>query len=36
VRNRADILCVHPREVATVKHIVASVEKRILLEQGGA
>lgn len=34
VRNGADVLCVRPEEVRTVKHIVASVEKRMLLEQG--
>ncbi len=34
VRNGADIICVGASELGTVKHIVASVEKRMLLEQG--
>ncbi len=34
VRKRADILCLKPQELATVRHIVASVEKRILIERG--
>jgi len=35
VRNRADILCPRPRELGTVRHVVASVEKRLLMEKGG-
>jgi hypothetical protein len=36
VRRGADIICVRPPEIHTVKHIIASVEKRMLLEQGRA
>ncbi|MFO7618400.1 MAG: hypothetical protein R6W91_01900 [Thermoplasmata archaeon] len=36
VRRSADIICMGPSEVSTVKHIIASVEKRMLLEQGRA
>ncbi|MBU4031821.1 MAG: hypothetical protein KKD98_03370, partial [Candidatus Thermoplasmatota archaeon] len=36
VRHTADIICVGLSEVHTVKHIIASVEKRILLEEGRA
>ena len=36
VRRGADIICVRPSEIHTVKHIIASVEKRMLLEQGRA
>ncbi|MDO9536907.1 MAG: hypothetical protein Q7J68_01140 [Thermoplasmata archaeon] len=34
VRGGTEIICVRPAELGTVKHIVASVEKRMLLEQG--
>jgi phosphoenolpyruvate synthase/pyruvate phosphate dikinase len=34
VREGAEILCVGPEELHTVKHIVASIEKRMLLERG--
>jgi len=34
VRNRADIICIRPEELKTVRHIVASVEKRMVLERG--
>jgi hypothetical protein len=34
VRKGADIICVGAAELGTVKHIIASVEKRMLLEQG--
>jgi len=34
VRNGTEILCVQPRDIQTVRHIVASVEKRMLLESG--
>lgn len=34
VREGAEVLCVSAEEFHTVKHIVASIEKRLLLEQG--
>ena len=34
VRNGTEILCVVPRDLQTIQHIVASVEKRMLLETG--
>ena len=34
VRNGTQILCVVPRDLHTIRHIVASVEKRMLLETG--
>ena len=34
VRNGTEILCVVPRDLQTIRHIVASVEKRMLLETG--
>jgi len=33
VRGGADILCPSPAELNTVRHIVASVEKRMLIER---
>jgi hypothetical protein len=34
IRSGTDILCLRPSELQTVRHIVASVEKRMLMEQG--
>jgi hypothetical protein len=34
VREQASILCVEPDELQTVRHIVASIEKRMLIERG--
>jgi phosphoenolpyruvate synthase/pyruvate phosphate dikinase len=34
VKEGIEILCVKPEELHTVRHIVASIEKRILLERG--
>ncbi len=34
VRNGTQIICVMPRDLQTIRHIVASVEKRMLLEAG--
>ena len=34
IRNGTQILCVVPRDLQTIRHIVASVEKRMLLETG--
>jgi len=34
IRSGTDMLCLRPSELQTVRHIVASVEKRMLLEQG--
>jgi len=34
IRNGTEILCVKPGDVQTIRHIVASVEKRMLLEIG--
>ena len=33
VREGVEILCLKPEEMQTVKHIVASIEKRMLLER---
>lgn len=34
IRNGTQILCVQPQDIHTIRHIVASVEKRMLLESG--
>ncbi len=34
IRNGTQILCVQPQDIQTIRHIVASVEKRMLLESG--
>lgn len=34
IRNGTGILCVRPGDIQTIRHIVASVEKRMLLERG--
>ena len=34
IRNGTQILCVEPQDIQTIRHIVASVEKRMLLESG--